>query len=74
MFQTLIVPAGTARAEHALAFEPTAGSDPTVYDRPHNVNLAQEMHRERLRQADAQRLRRAALRARRSLVSRLLGV
>jgi hypothetical protein len=33
---------------------------------------AQEMQRERLRQAEAQRLRRAAWRARRSLAARLM--
>ena len=34
---------------------------------------AQEMQRERLRQAEAQRLRRAALRARRGFAARLFG-
>jgi len=35
---------------------------------------AQEMQRERLRQAEAQRLRRAAWRARRTLAARLMSL
>jgi hypothetical protein len=38
-----------------------------------HYGYAQELHRERLRQAEAQRLRRTAYRARRGLAARLLG-
>jgi len=64
---TLLKPVGTAGAESgkpaAHPFEPTMRS---------SVVYAQQ-YLERLRQAEAQRLRRAALRARRSLAARLLG-
>jgi hypothetical protein len=73
MSQTLIVPNRGARAEHGYLFEPTQGSTPEMQYHPQLLDLAKDMHRERLRQAEAQRLRRAALRARRSLAGRLFG-
>jgi hypothetical protein len=73
MSQTLTFPNRGARAESGYLIEPTTGSTPEMYLQPHHLQLAQDMHRERLRQAEAQRLRRAALRARRSLAGRLLG-
>lgn len=71
---TLLKPVGTADAEPgqraAHPYEPAMRSNVMhVQQYLH----AQEMQRERLRQAEAQRLRRAALRARRSLAARLLG-
>jgi hypothetical protein len=70
---TLIAPVGAERA--------AAGKSPERQREPirsrnmyaHQHLHAQEMQRERLRQAEAQRLRRAAWRARRSLAARLLG-
>jgi len=73
MSLTLIVPNRGASAEHGYLIEPSTGSTPQMQYQPMYIDLAQEMHRERLRQAEAQRLRRAALRARRSLAGRLLG-
>jgi len=73
MSLTLIVPNRGARAEYGYLIEPTTGSTPQMQYHPMHIDLAQDMHRERLRQAEAQRLRRAALRARRSLAGRLLG-
>ncbi|MBR7833191.1 hypothetical protein KDL01_07940 [Actinospica durhamensis] len=73
MSQTLILPNRGARAERRDLIEPTAGSSLTMHYQPHYANIAKDMHQERLRQAEAQRLRRAALRARRSLAGRLLG-
>jgi len=73
MSQKLIVPNRGARAEHGYLFEPSTGSSPQMQYQPMYLTLVQEMHKERLRQAEAQRLRRAALRARRSLAGRLLG-
>jgi len=73
MSQTLIFPDRGARAEYGYLIEPTTGSTPQMQYQPMNMHLAQEMHRERLRQAETQRLRRAALRARRTLAGRLLG-
>jgi hypothetical protein len=71
---TLLKPVGTAGAESdnplARPYEPAMSSG-AVYAQEHRH--VQEMQRERLRQAEAQRLRRAALRARRSIASRLLG-
>ena len=71
---TLLKPVGTAGAESgkpaAHPYEPAMRSS-VVYAQQYLH--AQEMQRERLRQAEAQRLRRAALRARRSLAARLLG-
>jgi hypothetical protein len=73
MSQTLIVPKRAAGAEPGFLFEPTTGSTPQMQYQPMYIDLARDMHRERLRQAEAQRLRRVALRARRSLAGRLLG-
>jgi hypothetical protein len=73
MSQTLTFPDRGARAEYGYLLEPTTGSTPQMQYQPMYLNVVQEMHRERLRQAEAQRLRRAALRARRSLAGRLLG-
>jgi len=71
---TLLKPAGSAGAESgkpaAHPYEPAMRST-VVFTQQHLH--AQEMQRERLRQAEAQRLRRAALRARRSLAARLFG-
>jgi hypothetical protein len=70
---TLIAPVGAERAHTGKS--PEYQLEPT---RSHIMYAplyqhAQEMQRERLRQAEAQRLRRAAWRARRSLAARLLG-
>ncbi len=73
MSQTLILPNRGASAEQRDLIEPTVESTPTMYFQYHAATIAQDMHRERLRQAEAQRLRRAALRARRSLAGRLFG-
>jgi hypothetical protein len=76
MSKTLLKPAGV-RAEsgnpHApYNLEPTTlRSTSTMYTT--HYGYAKEMHRERLRQAEAQRLRRTAYRARRGLAARLLG-
>jgi len=75
MSKTLLIPAGV-RAESGdnparFQLEPTSQRSTSMYDA--HYRYAQEMHRERLRQAEAQRLRRAAWRARRSLAARLLG-
>lgn len=71
---TLLKPVGTAGAESgkpaAHLYEPAMRSN-GMYA-PQHLH-AQEMQRERLRQAEAQRLRRAALRARRSFAARLFG-
>jgi hypothetical protein len=71
---TLLKPVGSADAESgkpaAHLNEPAMRSE-TMHNRQYLH--AQEMQRERLRQAEAQRLRRAALRARRSFAARLLG-
>ena len=70
---SLITPVGADRAASGKApeyrLEPARSSTMYVQQYQH----AQEMQRERLRQAEAQRLRRAALRARRGLAARLLG-
>ena len=74
MSKTLLIAAGPgADAEPTLRFplEPTAQRSTAMY--AGQYRHAQEMQRERLRQAEAQRLRRTALRARRSLAARLLG-
>ena len=70
---TLLKPTGSPGAETG---KPTArphdsASRSTAMNSQQYLH-AQEMQRERLRQAEAQRLRRAALRARRSLAARLL--
>ena len=74
MSNSLLAPVGAVRAQSGKPadhpFEPAQRS--TVVH-AHNYHYAMEMHRERLRQAEAQRLRRAAWRARRSLAARLLG-
>jgi hypothetical protein len=74
MSVTLISPAGARGAESArpveYPHEPTMRSRAMYAPQYHH---AQEMLRERLRQAEAQRLRRAAWRARRTLAARLLG-
>jgi hypothetical protein len=76
MSKTLLKPAGV-RAESGnphnfYEFEPTTQRSTTsMFTQQHNY--AQELHRERLRQAEAQRLRRTAYRARRNLAARLLG-
>ena len=70
---TLIAPVGAERAESGKSperqLEPTRSRTMFAAQYQH----AQEMQRERLRQAEAQRLRRAAWRARRSFAARLLG-
>ena len=76
MSKTLLITVGRG-ADLEPASHPEFQLEPTVrstamYDVRH-YRHAQEMHRERLRQAEAQRLRRVALRARRSLAARLLG-
>ena len=72
MSKTLLVTAGVD-AEPVKTpdyqFEPTLRST-GMYAAQYRH--AQEMQRERLRQAEAQRLRRAAWRARRSLAARLM--
>ena len=69
---TLLKPVGNAGAESGKPAthlnEPAMRSD-VMFAQQHLH--AQEMQRERLRQAEAQRLRRAALRARRSFAARL---
>jgi hypothetical protein len=69
---TLIAPVGAARAETGKSpeyqLEPTRSRAMYAPQYQH----AQEMQRERLRQAEAQRLRRAAWRARRGLAARLM--
>jgi hypothetical protein len=76
MSKTLLKPAGV-RAEsgnpHAFhELEPTTQrSTSTMFG--NTYGYAQELHRERLRQAEAQRLRRTAYRARRGLAARLFG-
>jgi hypothetical protein len=74
MSNTLIAPAGALRARPGkpsdYPFEPTPRS---IAMHTHQYQHAKELQRERLRQAEAQRLRRAAWRARRSLAARLLG-
>jgi hypothetical protein len=71
---TLLKPVGTAGAESgkpgAHLYEPAKRSNGAYAQQDLH---AQEMQRERLRQAEAQRLRRAALRARRSFAARLFG-
>ena len=76
MSKTLLKPAGV-RAEsgnpHAFyELEPTTQRSTTTMFTAH-YGYAKELHRERLRQAEAQRLRRTAYRARRGLAARLLG-
>jgi hypothetical protein len=72
MSKTLLVTAGVSAEPAKTAdyqFEPTmrsTGMHAAQY------RYAKEVQRERLRQAEAQRLRRAALRARRSLAARLM--
>jgi hypothetical protein len=76
MSKTLLKPAGV-RAESGNPHAPynleatMLRSTSTMYTT--HYGYAQELHRERLRQAEAQRLRRAAYRARRGLAARLLG-
>ena len=74
MSKTLLISAGVS----AEAAKPAADFqfEPTTL-RSTEMNLAQyrhaqEIQRERLRQAEAQRLRRVALRARRSLAAQLM--
>jgi hypothetical protein len=71
---TLLKPAGSPGAESgkptAHPHEPAQRST-AMYVQQQYLH-AQELQRERLRQAEAQRLRRVALRARRSLAARLL--
>jgi len=74
MSKTLLISAGV-RAESGsptpeYQLEPTQRSTSMHALQYRHV---QEIQRERLRQAEAQRLRRAAWRARRSLAARLLG-
>jgi hypothetical protein len=74
MSKTLLITVGSgADAEPTPEFtlEPTSPRSTAMHARQYRH--AQEMQRERLRQAEAQRLRRAALRARRSFAARLLG-
>lgn len=76
MSKTLLIPAGV-RAESGkrttdLQLEPVSHRSNDMYTAQH-YRYAQDLHRERLRQAEAQRLRRAAWRARRSLAAKLLG-
>jgi hypothetical protein len=76
MSKTLLKPAGV-RAESGNPLAPY-NHEPTTLRSTATMNAtqygyAQEMHRERLRQAEAQRLRRTAYRARRGLAARLLG-
>ena len=75
MSNTLLVPAGV-RAESGKSterqLEPALRSESTMYPQ-YRHDFAQELLRERLRQAEAQRLRRAAWRARRGLAAKLLG-
>jgi hypothetical protein len=76
MSKTLLKPAGV-RAESGNPLAPY-NLEPTTLRSPGTMftttyGYAQELHRERLRQAEAQRLRRAAYRARRGLAARLLG-
>jgi hypothetical protein len=70
---TLITPVGAKRAESGKApeyqLEPTRSS----FMYAQQYQYAQEIQRERLRQAEAQRLRRVALRARRGFAARLFG-
>ena len=76
MSNTLIVPAPGRTADNGFnPTEPSSRSLHTMYQTTGSqaYRFAMEMHRERLRQAEAQRLRRVALRARRSFASRLLG-
>ena len=70
---TLISPAGAERAKTGKS--PERQLEPTRSRIVHTQQYlyAQEIQRERLRQAEAQRLRRAAWRARRSIAARLLG-
>jgi len=74
MSKTLLVSAGVSAdaAKPAADFqlEPTTLRSTEMY--LPQYRWAQEMHRERLRQAEAQRLRRAAWRARRTLAARLM--
>ena len=75
MSKTLLIPAGV-RAESGntpveFQLEPVRQRSTEMHATQYRY--AQEMHRERLRQAEAQRLRRAAWRARRSFAARLLG-
>ena len=72
MSKTLLITAGVDAepAENAdYPLEPTLRST-NMYAAQYRH--AQEVQRERLRQAEAQRLRRAAWRARRSLAARLM--
>jgi len=75
MSNTLLVPAGV-RAESGKSterqLEPALRSESNMYPQ-YRHDYAQELLRERLRQAEAQRLRRAAWRARRGLAAKLLG-
>jgi hypothetical protein len=73
MSKTLLVTAGVnaepvSHPEYQL--EPTLLRSNTMHAAQYRH--AQEMQRERLRQAEAQRLRRAAWRARRGLAARLM--
>ena len=76
MSNTLLVPAGV-RAESGKSperqLEPALRSEYTMHAPQYRHDYAQELLRERLRQAEAQRLRRAAWRARRGLAAKLLG-
>jgi hypothetical protein len=74
MSKTLLVSAGVSAEPAQTAdfqLEPTLRST-TMYVAQNRY--AQEMQRERLRQAEAQRLRRAAWRARRTLAARLMSL
>lgn len=77
MSKTLLIPAGV-RAESGkrtadFQLEPTSHRSNNTMNAAQHYRYAQELQRERLRQAEAQRLRRAAWRARRSLAAKLLG-
>lgn len=70
---TLIAPVGAERAKTGKTPESQLEATRSRSMFAPQYQHAQEMQRERLRQAEAQRLRRAAWRARRSLAARLLG-
>ena len=74
MSKTLLISAGVSAEPAKTAdfqLEPMLRSN-AVYGAQNRY--AQEMQRERLRQAEAQRLRRAAWRARRTLAARLMSL
>ena len=74
MSKTLLISAGVsadaAKPNADFQFEPTTLRSTDMY--LPQYRQAKEMQRERLRQAEAQRLRRAAWRARRTLAAQLM--